>query len=383
MALVSWEDMRKPSVSNPALTVYQSVKSRIHSVAAPMPQGGLLAPDLLATLDGWIDGGALVGTDPSCAPKPTKTGYTGVVPPDADNCYEFRAHANSRAGDTAPLMSEGEHYGTFYFDAPWPADAQGVYFETLDGGHPEILHHWLLYSEENDNQPDGTVVYPAPGTHPSSPTLVAGWAPGADNNGLPDNVGVQLSAANRKMSLEIHFYGQLEGALPTTAGVKICTVEKRLRANTATVSWLGTELGINIAPMAVDSVATGTCTPQYEGDIHVLRSWPHMHLLGRKMESTIIRKDGTREPISPPGGWGFSFSSEISYKTEYVLHPGDRVETSCYYTNTTPNVVNVGFENRYEMCFNFTTAYPAKALVNKNFLGGSTSLTNSSTSCLN
>jgi hypothetical protein len=105
-----------------------------------------------------------------------------------------------------------------------------------------------------------------------------------------------------------------------------------------------------------------------------------MHLMGRRMDSTIIRKDGTREAISPPEGWPFDFNNEVSWKTEYVIHPGDKVETVCHYTNTSATFTQVGFENRYEMCFNFTLAYPAKALVNK--LGTSSSLTNSSTACL-
>jgi hypothetical protein len=365
---------------------------RIHDTARPMPPppkdmptvNSMLAANELAILDAWLNGGALAGTDPTCAPAPATDGgvppgyYGGEMPPDVENCYEIHAHAS---GGTGPLMSNGEHYAAFYFDAPWPAGSQGVYFETLPGENPQILHHWLIYAEENGNQADGTVDYPASGSHPSSPTLVAGWAPGANNNDLPSDVGLQLAAPNKKMSMEIHFFGPEGMALPTSAGVKICTVETHLRPNTATISWLGTELGINVAPMAQDSVATGTCTPQFQGDIHILRSWPHMHLMGRRMESVIVRKGGGEEPMNPAGGWPFDFNSEVSWKTDFVLHAGDTVRTSCHYTNTTSNSIAVGFENRYEMCFNFTTAYPAKALVNKGLIG-STSLTNSATACL-
>ncbi|HEX2675387.1 MAG TPA: hypothetical protein VHM19_02075 [Polyangiales bacterium] len=379
MALTSWEDTQAPSVSDPSVSVHDQMKKRLHDAEKPMPPTGVLAADTLAMLDAWLDGGAVAGTDPTCKPEPPAMMYGGDPPPDLESCYEVHAHA---PGDkNAPLMVEGEHYATFYFDAMWPDGAQGVYFETLPGDHPEILHHWLIYSEENGNEQDGTVVYPASGTHPSAPTLIAGWAPGANNNDIPSNVGLQLSAANRKMSMEIHFFGQPGFPLPTTAGVKICTVEKHPRAHTATISWLGTELGINIPPMAQDATAIGTCTPQFSEDITILRSWPHMHLMGRKMESTIVRKDGTREMISPPGGWPFDFNSEVSHYTPVVVHPGDKIETICHYTNTGANWIQVGYENRYEMCFNFTLAYPAKALVNKG-PATSTSLTNSSTACL-
>jgi Copper type II ascorbate-dependent monooxygenase, C-terminal domain len=384
MALMSWEDLEAPAISDPSKKVRDLVATRVHDTSKPMPPppSQPLAAENMAIVDAWIAGGGLAGTDPSCAPVDMKAPeyYGGVMPPDVEDCWEIRAHANSTPGDTTPLTVSGENYSSFYFDAPWPAGSQAVYFETLPGDHPEILHHWLIYAEENANEPDGKVVYPALGTHPSAPTLVAGWAPGANNNDFPSNVGVQLDGPNRKMSMEIHFFGQAGVPTPTDAGVKICTVTKNLRPNTATISWLGTELGINLPPRA-KSTATGTCTPQYDGEIHILRSWPHMHLMGRKMESVIVRKDGKEEPMNPPGGWDFDFNNEVSHKSEFVLQPGDTVRTTCHYDNTSDAFIQVGFENRYEMCFNFVMAYPAKALVNKG-VGGSTSLTNSATACL-
>lgn len=389
MSLMSWEDFDAPAISNPALTVRDLTRMRIHDPIAPMPPTGQLPPEQLAKLDAWIDGGGVAGTDPTCAPVVVEPdpggGAAQAVPEFADNCYEIRAHED---GDkNTPLTVNEENYGTFYFDAPWPVGSQGVYFEPLFGEHPEIVHHWLLYAEENGNRPDGTVEYPSSGSHPSSPTLIAGWAPGADNNHLPDDVGLQLDAANRKMSMEIHFFSQTPGSFQTNAGVRICTVERpeRLRPHTATISWLGTELGINIPAGAVNSTATGTCNPVFPAgvdEIHILRSWPHMHMLGTKMRTTVIRQNGTREDMHPGDGWPFDFNNEVSHETRYILRRGDSIETTCVYTNNTDVAVGVGFENRYEMCFNFMTAYPAGALVNPG-LFGSTSLTNSSTACLN
>lgn len=373
MALVSWEDTQQPSVSDPTMTVAQLMKLRTHDTFKPMPPppSAMLGADTLAVLDAWIDGGAIAGTDPSCAPKM----YGGVMPPDVENCYEVRVHPN---GDkNSKLNVSGENYGTFYFDAPWPAGSQGVYFETLDGGTPEILHHWLVYAEENASNADGTVTYPTTGSHPSAPTLIAGWAPGSNNNDIPSNVGLMLDGANRKMSLEFHFYGTT-ATVPTNAGVKICTVEKNLRPNSATVSWLGTE-AIFLSPGAPGK-ASGVCTPQNQTeDINIVRMWPHMHLTGRSMESTVVRKDGTREAISPQGGWEFDFNSEVSWPTPITVHPGDKIETVCNFMNDTNRLISVGYDNASEMCFNFTIAYPAKKLISTNSGG---SLTGSSTACL-
>jgi hypothetical protein len=357
--------------------------ARIHDTQAPMPPTSILEAGQLAVLDSWLNAQAPAGTDPSCEPELPMDGGTvfeGGVPPFADKCYEIRVHDPNDV--TKPLTVSSESYGHFYFDAPWPAGAQGVWFETLDGGHPEILHHWLVYSEGGNNRPDGDVDYPTNGSHSGGPTLVAGWAPGADNNDIPSDVGLALDGPNRKMSLEFHFFVAGGGPYETDAGVKICTVETEAtrRPNEATVSWLGTE-AIFIPPSSVGT-AEGNCTPNFNGtgvsEIHLLRSWPHMHLAGRKMESTIVRANGEQIPMHPPGGWPFDFDNEVSHETRYTLYPGDRVVTRCHYQNETDKTKIIGYDNEEEMCFNFVTAYPPNALVGT----GIGSFTGSSTACL-
>jgi hypothetical protein len=78
------------------------------------------------------------------------------------------------------------------------------------------------------------------------------------------------------------------------------TASNRPLPNTATISFLGTE-AIALALLAKGSAA-GTCTPQSTQDIHIVRSWPHVHEMGRSLETTIHRADGTTELL---GMWPF------------------------------------------------------------------------------
>jgi len=104
-----------------------------------------------------------------------------------------------------------------------------------------------------------------------------------------------------------------------------------------------------------------------------------MHQMGTGLTTVIMRKDGTTETLGP---WAFDFNSQVSWQTPTIIHPGDRLTTTCQYNNTADRTVTVGLDTQSEMCFNFVTAYPAKALVSKNLFGGSTSLTSSATACL-
>ena len=50
------------------------------------------------------------------------------------------------------------------------------------------------------------------------------------------------------------------------------------------------------------------------------------------------------------------------YATPAVINPGDRLETTCSFTNTTDTMVTFGERTEDEMCFNFVLAWPANAL---------------------
>jgi hypothetical protein len=378
MALVSWEDLHAPAVTRPELYVRELAAMRVHDADNPMPPNTPLPAAELATLDAWFDAGAERG-DGACGVMPEPDGGATSAPPGppADStCYTLRAHGAPVAGDTSPWMVANQHYACFYFDAPWPDGAQGVYFDSAFDEHANMVHHWIVYLDENGNQPDG-FVETCTGLHPTSPTMVAGWAPGSDNNDLPPDVGMHLSPPNRKVMLEMHFFHDgLSAPVPTTSGVRICTANTP-RPNTATISLLGTE-AIALAPHA-EGTASGTCTPQSTTDIHILRSWPHMHELGRELETMILRADGSSEPL---GRWAFDFNSQVSWPTPVTISPGDRLVTTCRYDNMTDRLVGTGTDTQSEMCFNFVTAYPAKALASHNAFGGSSSATGSATACL-
>jgi hypothetical protein len=50
-------------------------------------------------------------------------------------------------------------------------------------------------------------------------------------------------------------------------------------------------------------------------------------------------------------------------RVDVVVHPGDTLETRCFYENDTPDRAGFGEGTRDEMCYGFITAWPAGALV--------------------
>ena len=329
MALVTWEDFQQRAVSNASLEVHRLANMRIHDRGAP---DAAAAADAVRpktrprSSSGWrwaVRRVPAVGAGGTGGAGRQRRQATGGASAAAARRL-IRANVTSswrtlRASKTTPYAVNNEHYVNFYFDAPWPADAQGISFESVFDGHPEIVHHWLLYTTGNGffppPQPDGAVESFANGSHFGA-TLVAGWAPGGNNGvNLPPDVGLDINGQSRKLVMEIHYFAN--SALTSRSGVKVCTT-KTPRPNLATVSWLGTE-SISV-PARAQGTASGTCAPSANQPIHILRSWPHMHRIGTHMK-TVINSCGRRLPkscVDEP----FNFNTQISYDTPTTIKPG-------------------------------------------------------------
>lgn len=378
MALTTWNDFELPARTRPQLPVRELVAKRVHDTARPMPPNQPLPADELKVLDDWLSAGAKPRAAAiDCGPESELSEPAlEAGPPEDSTCYTLHAHGQAVPGDTSPWVVDQQHYACFYFDQPWPDGAQGVYFAPDFDHHPELVHHWIVYLDQNGIQPDGMATR-CSGLHDTSPTMIAGWAPGSDNNDLPPDVGMFLSPPNKKILLEMHFYHDgVSAPIATTSGVKICTANTP-RKHTATISMLGSEV-ISVPPRSAATI-TGTCTPQYDGEIHILRSWPHMHEIGTGMRTDIMFADGRSQTLGP---WRFDFNNQVSYSTPVTIRPGDRLITTCEYFNPRDTIVSTGTSTDSEMCFNFVTAYPAGALKSRNIFGLSTSLTASETACL-
>ena len=377
MSLVSHEDLAAPSISDPDTPVYALLRERVHAMGPrqmpPPGRGRPLTGAELATLDAWIDGGSQPGAEncEASGPVATPSGitYGPVDPEEIEACYEFYAHQNSTPGDKEPFVARsGEYYTAFYFDVPWEGEKQAVLFRSSD---TNITHHWLLY-DTPEPMPDGTVLPDTLGSHVGAPDLLAAWAINQQREqAMPKEVGLAMPVrgTGRRFLLEVHYFNSGE-SVPDRSGVEVC-IGKQPRANTATVSWLGSEAIVLLPGSRLDLV--GTCTPTFPEDIYIFRSFPHMHERGYHLKTEILRTDGRVDTLVDKP---FDFNNQLMYDTPAVVHPGDQLLTTCQYENRTDRLIGIGYDSLSEMCFNFVYAWPAKALV------GGVSLTGTSTPCL-
>ncbi|HMI93270.1 MAG TPA: hypothetical protein VK509_17990, partial [Polyangiales bacterium] len=330
MPLVTAADFRKSIKSlttQPGMNVEVAklVNARIHDSARPMPPSGGLSATELATLTGWLEAGAPGGAaaDASCAVPPTHepTGPTEPLP-TGTTCYDLRAHGAPEPGDKTPYpVIPGEHYVSFFYDAPWKVPSELVSWRT-NFDNRALLHHWLLYSTLG-SEIDGALL-PSIGTHIGDDAqLVAGWAVGGNDVDMPAGVGLRMPPPGSGLMLEWHYYNSTGTVAEDSTVVQVCVVPAGTLEHTAGMTWLGTEYfnGPAGMPAGQRSDWGGTCIPSREGmndsdPIHIFTLWPHMHKYGRNMRSTVERADGTvEEAFNKP----FDFNQQITYQADIQL----------------------------------------------------------------
>lgn len=362
MALVTHEDLIAPAVSDPSIAVYQMLARRIHAQDQAMPPSSSrrLTADELAALDGFVAAGAPSGSS-DCAEANAVTSAAAPVvaepsPEDIDRCYRLEVHDQPVAGDTTPYRVEsGEFYSCFYFDVPWPAGSQALRVGSLEG---PLTHHWMLY-DVTEPYEDGQITREVPNCGLELRAILGVHTlHDQPAQQMPAGVGLALPppGSGHGLLLEVHYFNSGE---PTTdaSGAEVCTA-RTPQPHVADLS----ELGANVfaLPPGQRYDLPTSCMPSFNGEIHVFRSFPHMHARGVGLDTRIDHADGSSNVLLDVP---FDFNDQRVYETPAVIRAGDNLITTCHYVNDTDHVIWSGFGTGDEMCINFVYAWPAGALV--------------------
>jgi hypothetical protein len=368
MALTTYEEFHVPAPSNPAQSTYEMVAERMADEAKPMPPAFNITDEDRATIDAWIASGAPEDPEADCGDTGGGEG-DGVgpeyLPCDAD--YVIKAHASgSEEPFHVPAQGADDLYMCYAFKPNVTENVQAMaYAPIIDDAR--VVHHWILYRNQ-ENRADGEV-YPCDVGLQLSADFVAGWAPGGQNQVMPENVGLELMGPNDTFILQIHYHNtaQYTDALDKT-GVAFCTLDQP-REKAAGILTVGT-IGLDIPAGAQMHPETGECgglgTLLWPEPFHIISGSPHMHELGRAFSTELIRGGQSMGMVTDVPQ--FDFNSQLSYPNdpEIVVQPGDTLRSTCWFTNDTGQNVGFGEGTGDEMCFNFIFGYPIDMLPNRN-----------------
>jgi Copper type II ascorbate-dependent monooxygenase, C-terminal domain/Copper type II ascorbate-dependent monooxygenase, N-terminal domain len=298
-------------------------------------------------------------------------------PPDCETHYTFRAHNTNGVQDASKkqVAAGAQYYASYYFRAPWTTqEVQGLKFRSMID-NKKIVHHWILYGVDSATQVDGSV---QGGAGQSIGTMqgefyIAGWAPGAPDVALPDDVGLHLpTGASATFRLEVHYFNTASTAVneEDATGVEFCVTSHK-RLHEAAVHWLGTT---NIVvPPGTPTDLKSTCTPKItNGPVHLLTLSAHMHKTGVHARAMLNRANGDAPVmlIDDP----FTFAEQNAYHEprdgsapDVQINAGDTIDVTCSYENMTGATKRFGSNTEDEMCFFYALAWPRGQLSNGSF----------------
>jgi hypothetical protein len=330
-------------------TVGEAILSRIDSAESPMPPPPNLplSDAQKATLRAYIQAGAPESSD-TCAGDGgggQGGGYDLPCTPDVI--------LKPAAPYEMPQQSLDE-YVCFGVEAPSDI-ARHITAIAPDIDNETILHHILLLQAPSAVSAQGE---PCDFVNLDW-KLIYAWGPGTPPLVLPQEAGFPIGPDEPgHFVLQMH-YNNVMGLAGETdqTGMGLCTTDQ-LRENDADVMAFGGtdfELGVNQSTtLACDM--TVPAEADFLFPVTVFQAWPHMHQLGRAMDTYITKAGGEVVPLANVPNYDFEY--QVTYPVNTKLDVGDRVTTKCTWDNTTGSPVGFGEGTQDEMCFNFVSYYP-------------------------
>ena len=357
-SLLTYDDVKKRAKQ--IATVTQSHFMPPWKASEPAPSAFYdarhLTPEQIGLLAQWADEGAKPGNLKQ-APAPPKftEGWT-LGQPDVV------------LGSDEPYMlaAEGSDvYRCFVLPANYSEDRYVSAVEVRPG-NSKVVHHVIAFLDTSGKARELDAADPGPGytSHggigitPSG--SLGGWAPGNMPRRLPDGVGILLPKG-ADVVLQVHYHkdGKPEQD-KTKIGLHFCKtpVDKRLR-----VSMVINPL-LYIPPGKADYTIPAIRPLKINQDITVLDVMPHMHLIGRAMEVTATRPDGTKQTLVNVPDWDFNWQTTYQFKQPIQLPKGSDINLLARYDNSTgnprnpsspPKLVHWGEQTTDEMCLAFVS----------------------------
>jgi hypothetical protein len=332
-----------------------------------------LTPEQIETIRAWSEAGAPEG-DPADAGIPLER--IGSSLSRVDLSLEM---------PEAYIPSEASFDDYRCFPLPWTGqeDAFITGFNAVPG-NSEIVHHIAAFLIPKDNLMGDAVFeqlqawddeeegagYSCFGG-PSGPSgdlqlpiqQVAQWVPGNQGLDFPEGTGIEVTPGSW-LVLQIHYNTATgSGADQTAIDFKLdATVE----AHAAFAPWLNNlwPLGqMSIPPGAegMDFVAEGDPRAFFEflnpsmtldDGFRIHSSMLHMHRLGASGEASVIRADGTVDPLVVIPEWDFDWQFSFQLAEPVDFKDGDQLSLTCTYDNNGPDAVETawGEGSDDEMC---------------------------------
>lgn len=236
---------------------------------------------------------------------------------------------------TYTVTSNSDEYHNFVLPSGISAINYIKEIEVLPG-NPSIVHHVLVFEDSTTNPISPSSVG---GTGSSASRLLFGFTPGAQPYYTPVGTGLKLNA-NTRIILQIHYAPGSQGQTDaTTINIKTTTMTQRQIFVSFLLNHTTT---ITNGPLYIPANQTRTFNEQFTvpGAQTFLYAFPHMHLIGKSIESYGTTASGATIPIVKIPNWQFHWQDNFVFPNAIKIDSGTTLKAQAYYDNTVNNTEN-------------------------------------------
>ncbi|MEZ5015850.1 MAG: T9SS type A sorting domain-containing protein [Flavipsychrobacter sp.] len=291
----------------------------------------------------WANGGTPQG-DPNLAPPTPTFNPDGDLPGTPDLVTQIPTYTST--------ATTGDIYQCFVVPSNLTADKFITAFEAIPGNR-DIVHHVLVYADTtgtcanlqaNSSDPVGYLNFGGVGTDKA--ILLGIWVPGTQPTQMPKGFGLRIPK-NADIVLQVHY--------PLGSnGKKDSTKIKFYFSPTSSVRDLRLDPILNHTGNFCKQTPTNLYIPAKQtqkfvqestiwglvGDVSILGVGPHMHLIGRSINSYGVLPNGDTDKYINIPKWDFGWQGIYNFRKIKKVPQGSKIISEAFYDNTSSNPFN-------------------------------------------
>ena len=221
-------------------------------------------------------------------------------------------------------------------------------FEVIPGNR-QMVHHVLVYADTTgtcatlDAQDPNVGYLSFGGVGASSAQLIGLWVPGAEPQFYPNGMGLRLPA-NADIVFQIHYpsgtFGQLDSTKVNFFFSNATSIRPLFVAPILNHSTSLTNGPLYIAANQTKTFYGEYSVPSIYGKISLLQVAPHMHLIGRSIQSHAEAPGNINIPLIKINDWNFMWQGGYDFQQVQVMPVSTTLYYEAFYDNTDNNPFN-------------------------------------------
>ena len=281
-------------------------------------------------INDWIGFGAPEG-NPNMLPSPPSYNTSGPQLGTPDLTIQAPTYSSN--------AFQADDYVCFTIPSQLLTDKKIRSVEVVPGNN-SIVHHCLVYIDPTGNS---TIGIENNCMGPSNGILVGEFTPGSLPITYPgdENMAFGMSfPANSNVILAMHYPVGSLGMMDSTKVHFYFYPDQVNQFREIEINPIIQNISFCVPPNQTKTVNDSYQIPNSSPILSLFGIFPHMHLIGKSIETYGLNSNGDTSKFIKVPNWDFEWQGSYHFKKMLKIDPGSTIKASAFYDNTSANLHN-------------------------------------------